>query len=359
MDRDPLFCHSCRDMLKNSGVRPVRLPSRSPNLVRQGACYRMNGRLPFEAVFGLRRGDVVEVEVHGFYYAVGGDDELTSATGEAVTAWRSLLKPWQLACCRGTLDSAPEWVMGMSSSPGEPEHVAALRVLSELTGIDPESLVCPPSYSHHESTRASQIANAAKPLRMFHFCCGKHLAVAHACAQRGRNRLTCAGHDSNFHVRLSAFLQPRIREPTSWTTDGCGLPTLISSVRGFARLWHQLAHACGPELARLKQLWQQQPFLVGGTDRIDTTVMTLGDGVVLAKEGADGLLDLQTLELNPAKRFTLLLKLAQRAPDDILAMALISVLEKHYEQLPDSLHAVLAGLSQSAFSMASRCNLLI
>jgi putative transposase len=32
MDRDPLFCHSFRDMLKNSGVRPVRLPSRSPNL---------------------------------------------------------------------------------------------------------------------------------------------------------------------------------------------------------------------------------------------------------------------------------------------------------------------------------------
>ena len=32
MDRDPLFCHSFRDMLKNNGVRPVRLPSRSPNL---------------------------------------------------------------------------------------------------------------------------------------------------------------------------------------------------------------------------------------------------------------------------------------------------------------------------------------
>lgn len=32
MDRDPLFCHSFRDMLKASGVKPVRLPSRSPNL---------------------------------------------------------------------------------------------------------------------------------------------------------------------------------------------------------------------------------------------------------------------------------------------------------------------------------------
>jgi transposase InsO family protein len=32
MDRDPLFCHSFRDMLRTSGVKPVRLPSRSPNL---------------------------------------------------------------------------------------------------------------------------------------------------------------------------------------------------------------------------------------------------------------------------------------------------------------------------------------
>jgi transposase InsO family protein len=32
MDRDPLFCRSFRDMLRTSGVKPVRLPSRSPNL---------------------------------------------------------------------------------------------------------------------------------------------------------------------------------------------------------------------------------------------------------------------------------------------------------------------------------------
>jgi transposase InsO family protein len=32
MDRDPLFCHSFRETLKTSGVRPVRLPPRSPNL---------------------------------------------------------------------------------------------------------------------------------------------------------------------------------------------------------------------------------------------------------------------------------------------------------------------------------------
>ena len=32
MDRDPLFCHNFRNMLKVSGVKPVRLPSRSPNL---------------------------------------------------------------------------------------------------------------------------------------------------------------------------------------------------------------------------------------------------------------------------------------------------------------------------------------
>ena len=32
MDRDPLFCRSFRDILKASGVKPVRLPSRGPKL---------------------------------------------------------------------------------------------------------------------------------------------------------------------------------------------------------------------------------------------------------------------------------------------------------------------------------------
>lgn len=31
-DRDPLFTHAFRDLLKSSGVEPVKLPARSPNL---------------------------------------------------------------------------------------------------------------------------------------------------------------------------------------------------------------------------------------------------------------------------------------------------------------------------------------
>ena len=32
MDRDPLYTAQVRQMLKDSGVKPVRLPPRSPNL---------------------------------------------------------------------------------------------------------------------------------------------------------------------------------------------------------------------------------------------------------------------------------------------------------------------------------------
>ena len=68
--------------------------------------------------------------------------------------------------------------------------------------------------------------------------------------------------------------------------DGDGLPTVAMTVNDLAHCYAQLA-------VEKNWIWEamvKYPDLVGGYNRLDTTIMKSGKGRVIAKEGADGLL---------------------------------------------------------------------
>ena len=79
-------------------------------------------------------------------------------------------------------------------------------------------------------------------------------------------------------------------EPQRIARDGDGLPTLSNTVNELA--------LCYSGLVRNRKedwIWEamvRHPDLVGGFNRLDTTVIKSGHGRVIAKEGADGLLGL-------------------------------------------------------------------
>ena len=76
--------------------------------------------------------------------------------------------------------------------------------------------------------------------------------------------------------------------------DGCGIPVHGVPLRAMATMFARLG---SPErLGRLASAADRivrgmlaAPHMVGGTRRLDTDVMTAGDGQVIAKEGAEGL----------------------------------------------------------------------
>ncbi len=78
--------------------------------------------------------------------------------------------------------------------------------------------------------------------------------------------------------------------PTKVARDGCGLPTTSNTVSELAM--------CFDYIVRTKDrdwIWEamiRNPDLVGGFNRLDSTILKGCNGKVVAKEGADGLLGL-------------------------------------------------------------------
>ena len=81
--------------------------------------------------------------------------------------------------------------------------------------------------------------------------------------------------------------------PLRVARDGCGLPTLSNTVSELALLYAGLARTRDEDW-----IWEsmmRHPDLVGGFNRLDSTILKAGQGAVMAKEGADGLLGLSVV----------------------------------------------------------------
>ncbi len=132
--------------------------------------------------------------------------------------------------------------------------------------------------------------------RWYHCCSGEHAAILRGCHIRGWNR---AGYTLPQHEFFQDFLAV-IRsylgedwEPLRVSKDGCGLPTVSNTVSELAKLFAGLAMEKDKDW-----IWEamiRNPDLVGGFNRLDSTILKSGNGQVIAKEGADGLLGLGIL----------------------------------------------------------------
>jgi L-asparaginase II len=147
------------------------------------------------------------------------------------------------------------------------------------------------------------------PRSFFHNCSGKHLGYVLSIKAEG-------GDPSNYlrvdepqfgtlqNIVCDALDRPRSTLPV--TTDGCQMPNYAISIEEMARLYVGLANAEHSQLANLasenrqyymelSRLMGEHPQIIGGSDRLDTSVMSgaldlHGNPHVIAKEGADGML---------------------------------------------------------------------
>ena len=79
-------------------------------------------------------------------------------------------------------------------------------------------------------------------------------------------------------------------QPLRVARDGCGLPTVSNTVSELAQLLAGLVRERDDDW-----IWEamvNHPDLIGGFNRLDSTIIKAGEGRVIAKEGADGLLGL-------------------------------------------------------------------
>ncbi len=236
-----------------------------------------------------RRADVSETTIHGAVAWAHGGKTVHSFGGNVLCYGRSMMKPLMMKVFADVLadtTNVRQKAIAVASHNGTTEHVAAAQSLLPESewGLMQAPLDVPLVQFGRQVRR---------PRRWYHCCSGEHAAILKGSKLKGWSRV---GYTLPHHPFCKGYIDVlrRFLGP-SWTPlrvarDGCGLPTLSNTVGELA--------VCFSGLARQRDedwIWNamtSEPDLVGGFNRLDSTIMKACDGKVVAKEGADGLLGL-------------------------------------------------------------------
>jgi L-asparaginase II len=255
----------------------------------------MSDLVKAEPIFSFTRKGVTEVVVHGVVALKKQGVVLTGNGAITNIVTRSLLKPWQVMAVGGIDAEHKFWVMGVASHNGQTQHLEQITELMQFTGTKESDLVCPRTYALDLGVAATMRATGQPVSRLHHPCAGKHLLML--AAARAENLAV----DSYWHAdhplqkRIHALVGKEANEKINWVTDSCGLPVAAMPVRALMYMYERFALDKSEIAMNLKSLWLNNPGLVGGGYRMDSDICTWGNKTLLAKEGADGLLMVQSL----------------------------------------------------------------
>ncbi len=242
----------------------------------------------WEPLVDYRRFGVSETTIHGAVAWAHGDEVIHSFGGNVLCYDRSMMKPLMMKVFTDTLKNLTweQKAIAVSSHNGDTEHVAAAQSLLNETewGLVQTPLDVPLVQFGRQVRR---------PRRWYHTCSGEHSAIVRGCQDR---KWPAIGYLLPQHPWFQAYMDIlRERLGADWrpariARDGCGLPTTSNTVGELAALYASLAR--DPHEDWIWEAMVRHPDLVGGFNRLDTTILKSCQGKVIAKEGADGLLGL-------------------------------------------------------------------
>lgn len=241
----------------------------------------------WEPLVDFRRNGVSENTIHGAVSWYSGDKKIHAWGGNVLCYGRSMMKPFYIKVFADELADLTNWqqkAISVASHNGTAQHVeAAQSLLSEgewglmLTPLDL------PLVQFGRQVR--------RPRRWYNNSSGHHAAILKGCRLKGWNR---AGYTLPSHPVFHAYLDV-VRdylgedyEPLRVARDGDGLPTVAMTVNELAQCYAKLVQRKNDDW--IWQAFVNEPDLIGGFNRLDTTVIKSCNGKVIAKEGADGLL---------------------------------------------------------------------
>ncbi|WP_410637393.1 asparaginase [Amycolatopsis sp. lyj-346] len=234
------------------------------------------------------RSDFVESVHRGALVITGPEGEARLALGDVASPFfpRSSNKPLQsVGMLRAGLGfTGEDLALACASHSGEPVHVKRVLELLEVVGLSEDDLACPPDFPLH----VPSMRDAAEPRRVMMNCSGKHTAMLATCVRAG---WPVAGYEAPDHPLQQAIadaVSELTGEPIVHTgVDGCGAPLFAFSLTGLARAFGRVASATSGPASEVASAMRAHPWLVAGTGREDTALMSAVDGLV-AKAGAEG-----------------------------------------------------------------------
>jgi L-asparaginase II len=258
----------------------------------------VGGGAPPPVITVVQRGQITESAHRGDVAVVAGGGRLAASVGEPdrLISLRSSVKPFTAVAVLAAADEAglaldDEMIaLASASHAGADEHTAVAQRMIDTFGLDPAHLV------HGRP----QNARGGSGELLAHMCSGQHLSLLLLAKARGFNPI---GYDSFDHP-VQQELRTVVGEllgvdlhAAPWGIDGCGIPTSAIPLRTAAegaRRWATPHDPQVPEryralLERVRAAAVKNPRLISGAGFLDTDLIRGGEGVVVAKQGAEGL----------------------------------------------------------------------
>lgn len=253
------------------------------------------------------RGNAVESVHHGHVYIEDGKGHEILSIGDPnfKTFIRSAAKPFQAIpfIINGGIErfgfTKDEIALSCASHAGELIHVeTAARMLAKL-GLKESDLQCGTHLPFDEKRSNQMLRDGEKPTQLHNNCSGKHSTMLGQALLSGTDLKTYLKFDHPIQkeiLKMVALFTDTEVSDIETAVDGCSAPNYLLSMNGMARSYARLVAPHDSFSGEMKKAchiitdaMSSFPQLVGGTDRLDTVVMSaVPKGTLISKIGAEG-----------------------------------------------------------------------
>ncbi|MEE2820322.1 MAG: asparaginase [Pseudomonadota bacterium] len=252
----------------------------------------------------ISRGQCVESSSLGHGVVVNADGEIILSFGDlkrktfprSAAKWIQALELIMSGAADALGLSDEHLAIACASHNGEHEHVSLVNQWLTKLKLDEDDLECGVALPFTEPVRLKLSHDHVTATQLHHCCSGKHTGMLSVCHHVGWQTTGYTAYDHP--------LQARIREHMSvifgldantldYASDGCSVPTyalpLDVLALGFAKLSAgRFSDKMNVAALRLRQAQAIAPFMVAGSERLDTSLLEAGQGRLQVKMGAEG-----------------------------------------------------------------------
>lgn len=252
------------------------------------------------------RGDEVESIHRGDVVCVHSDGKIAFMYGDAYkrTFWRSSAKPFQIIPFveGGGLQkfgiTSKELALMTASHGGEEAHLEVLSQILGKLGLSVDDLDCGVSRPMYEGEYRRMLRGGIPFGQGNNPCSGKHsgmLALGLLKDLPHENYIEVQHPVQQMMLEIVSMVTELHKENIDIAIDGCGVPVFGLPIYNMALAYTKLDDLNPPEhlkisvdvLKRIAVAMTENPFYVAGTGRLDTVLMTVTKGRILAKLGAE------------------------------------------------------------------------
>ena len=251
------------------------------------------------------RGEIIENRHRGAIAVCDPKGRVVHAWGdiEALVFPRSAIKPLQAlplvesgAADHFQLGDA-EIALACSSHNAEPEHTDAVQNWLTGIGLEEDALECGAHAPLHVKTAESLLINGIEPGKIHNNCSGKHtgmLATSRFMEEETRGYIEREHPAQQRWFDVLGEMSDVEMRALPWNYDGCGIPVIAMPLKAIATAFARIAvpdhlpATRGEAVDRISGAIASNPFMIAGTGRLCTEIMTLTGRRVLVKTGADG-----------------------------------------------------------------------